>query len=60
MEILITRPQTVDEISQDNLKYKTLKEKKEEVIFSYTILLLQLEKMLSEPQAQYYGSYLGQ
>lgn len=32
METLVTRPQTVEEIAEDNLKYKHLKEKKEEVI----------------------------
>uniref|UniRef100_A0A803SUA0 Dynein cytoplasmic 2 heavy chain 1 n=1 Tax=Anolis carolinensis TaxID=28377 RepID=A0A803SUA0_ANOCA len=34
MKTLVTRPQTVDEITEDNLKYKNLKEKKGEV-FSF-------------------------
>lgn len=36
MKTLIARPQTVDEITEDNLKYKNLKDKKEEVIFFCT------------------------
>ncbi|KAH0625160.1 hypothetical protein JD844_033332 [Phrynosoma platyrhinos] len=31
MKTLVMRPQTVDEITEDNLKYKNLKEKKEEI-----------------------------
>uniref|UniRef100_A0A670IVV3 Dynein cytoplasmic 2 heavy chain 1 n=1 Tax=Podarcis muralis TaxID=64176 RepID=A0A670IVV3_PODMU len=31
MKTLIARPQTVDEITEDNLKYKNLKDKKEEI-----------------------------
>ncbi|XP_053164065.1 cytoplasmic dynein 2 heavy chain 1 isoform X1 [Hemicordylus capensis] len=35
MEILVIRPQTVDEITEDNLKFKNLKERQEEVFLLF-------------------------
>uniref|UniRef100_A0ABM5FWF4 Cytoplasmic dynein 2 heavy chain 1 n=2 Tax=Agamidae TaxID=81953 RepID=A0ABM5FWF4_9SAUR len=35
MNTLVMRPQTVDEITEDNIKYKNLKEKKEEVFLLF-------------------------
>ncbi|KAF7250799.1 Cytoplasmic dynein 2 heavy chain 1 [Varanus komodoensis] len=35
MKTLVARPQTVDEITEDNLKYKNLKEKKEEIFLLF-------------------------
>lgn len=37
MNALVIRPQSVEEITEDSLKYKNLKDKKEEVIFFSTI-----------------------